>query len=135
MLNTLPPYCIKSNRLARDPASCRLAHYEGRVADENAIGGNARFAGSLGTQVLEVFDVAATRTGLRDREGIAAAMVGLEVHHNGIAPDISFGETPEERIPSRENQIAEVNLETTLPTAITDYFASDAALTWTLPEG
>lgn len=86
MLNTLPPYRIKSNRLARDPASCRLAHYEGRVADENAIGGNARFAGSLGTQVLEVFDVAATRTGLRDREAIAAANYSPH-SHTSIADD------------------------------------------------
>ncbi len=69
------------------------------------------------------------------REGIAAAMVGLEVDHNGITPDISFGETPEERIPSRANQIAEINLETTLPSAISEIFTSDAALTWTLPEG
>ncbi len=48
------------------------SHKQGRVAGENAIGGNARFAGSLGTQVVKVFDVVAARTGLRDHEAAAA---------------------------------------------------------------
>ncbi len=48
------------------------SHKQGRVAGENAIGGDARFAGSLGTQVVKVFDVVAARTGLRDHEAIAA---------------------------------------------------------------
>jgi NADPH-dependent 2,4-dienoyl-CoA reductase/sulfur reductase-like enzyme len=48
------------------------AHKQGRVAGENAIGGDARFAGSLGTQVVKVFDLVAARTGLRDHEAIAA---------------------------------------------------------------
>lgn len=48
------------------------SHKQGRVAGENAIGGNARFAGSLGTQVVKVFDVVAARTGLRDYEAAAA---------------------------------------------------------------
>ena len=48
------------------------AHKQGRVAGENALGGNARFAGSLGTQVVKVFDVVAARTGLRDHEALAA---------------------------------------------------------------
>lgn len=48
------------------------SHKQGRVAGENAIGGNARFAGSLGTQVVKVFDVVAARTGLRDHEASAA---------------------------------------------------------------
>ena len=42
------------------------AHKQGRVAGENALGGSARFAGSLGTQVVKVFDLVAARTGLRD---------------------------------------------------------------------
>lgn len=87
-------------------------------------------SGMVTVQALEQ----ACELGDLSREGISAAMVGLEVHHNGLAPDISFGETPEERIPSRESQIAEINLETTLPNAITDYFTSPAAETWTLPE-
>ena len=48
------------------------AHKQGRVAGENALGGSAEFAGSLGTQVVKVFDMVAARTGLRDHEAIAA---------------------------------------------------------------
>jgi NADPH-dependent 2,4-dienoyl-CoA reductase/sulfur reductase-like enzyme len=48
------------------------AHKQGRVAGENALGGNRAFAGSLGTQVVKIFDQAAARTGLRDREAAAA---------------------------------------------------------------
>ncbi len=44
----------------------------GRVAGENALGGQARFAGSLGTQVVKVFDLVAARTGLREHEAHAA---------------------------------------------------------------
>ena len=48
------------------------AHKQGRVAGENAVGGCREFAGSLGTQVVKVFDQAAARTGLRDHEAVAA---------------------------------------------------------------
>jgi len=48
------------------------AHKQGRVAGENAAGGRREFAGSLGTQVVKVFDHAAARTGLRDHEATAA---------------------------------------------------------------
>jgi NADPH-dependent 2,4-dienoyl-CoA reductase/sulfur reductase-like enzyme len=48
------------------------AHKQGRVAGANALGGNARFAGSLGTQVVKVFDLVAARTGLRAHEAAAA---------------------------------------------------------------
>jgi len=48
------------------------AHKQGRVAGENALGGHREFAGSLGTQVVKVFDQAAARTGLRDHEATAA---------------------------------------------------------------
>ncbi len=51
------------------------AHKQGRVAGENALGGNRQFAGSLGTQVVKIFDQAAARTGLRDLE---AAAVGFD---------------------------------------------------------
>ncbi|PVZ93220.1 CoA-disulfide reductase, partial [Amnibacterium flavum] len=47
------------------------AHKQGRVAGENALGGNVRFAGSVGTQVVKVFDLVASRTGLRDHEALA----------------------------------------------------------------
>ena len=48
------------------------AHKQGRVAGENAVGGDRRFRGSLGTQVVKVFDLVAARTGLRDHEAAAA---------------------------------------------------------------
>ena len=48
------------------------AHKQGRVAGENALGGSREFAGSLGTQVVKIFDQAAARTGLRDHEASAA---------------------------------------------------------------
>ena len=46
------------------------AHKQGRVAGENALGGDRAFAGSLGTQVVKIFDHAVARTGLRDHEAI-----------------------------------------------------------------
>src|SRR6266480_4762138 len=58
------------------------AHKQGRVAGENALGGNRQFAGSLGTQVVKIFDQAAARTGLRDHEakpaGFDPVTVGSE---------------------------------------------------------
>ncbi|MBN1954407.1 MAG: FAD-dependent oxidoreductase [Anaerolineae bacterium] len=44
------------------------AHKQGRVAGENAVGGQAAFAGTLGTQVVKVCDLVAARTGMRDDE-------------------------------------------------------------------
>ena len=51
------------------------AHKQGRIAGENALGGDRHFEGSLGTQVVKVFDLVAARTGIRDHE---AAPVGYE---------------------------------------------------------
>ena len=51
------------------------AHKQGRIAAENALGGTREFAGSLGTQVVKVFDHAVARTGLRDHE---AQSVGFD---------------------------------------------------------
>jgi NADPH-dependent 2,4-dienoyl-CoA reductase/sulfur reductase-like enzyme len=51
------------------------AHKQGRIAGENALrptGDFARFAGSLGTQVVKVFDLVAARTGLREQEATGA---------------------------------------------------------------
>lgn len=49
------------------------AHKQGRTAGENAVGGNREFAGSLGTQVVKLFDLVAARTGLRDEEARKAS--------------------------------------------------------------
>jgi NADPH-dependent 2,4-dienoyl-CoA reductase/sulfur reductase-like enzyme len=51
------------------------AHKQGRVAGENAVGGRWAFAGSLGTQVVRVFDQVAAATGLRDGR---AAQAGFQ---------------------------------------------------------
>jgi NADPH-dependent 2,4-dienoyl-CoA reductase/sulfur reductase-like enzyme len=48
------------------------AHKQGRIAGENAVGGQRLFAGSLGTQVVKVFDLACARTGLTEAEARAA---------------------------------------------------------------
>jgi NADPH-dependent 2,4-dienoyl-CoA reductase/sulfur reductase-like enzyme len=48
------------------------AHKQGRIAGENALGRRRDFAGSLGTQVVKIFDHAAARTGLREHEAAAA---------------------------------------------------------------
>ena len=55
------------------------AHKQGRVAGANAIGASAEFAGSLGTQVVKVFDMVAARTGLRDHEATAAGFDPITV--------------------------------------------------------
>lgn len=55
------------------------AHKQGRVAGENAVGGDRAFAGSLGTQVVQVFDLAVARTGLRDHEAAAAGYAPVTV--------------------------------------------------------
>jgi NADPH-dependent 2,4-dienoyl-CoA reductase/sulfur reductase-like enzyme len=60
------------------------AHKQGTVAGENALGGNRTFAGSLGTQVVKVFDLVAARTGLRDHE---AAAHGLHPTTHATAAD------------------------------------------------
>lgn len=44
------------------------AHKQGRIAGENAVGGECKFAGSLGTQSAKIFDLVAARTGLKDDE-------------------------------------------------------------------
>ena len=50
------------------------AHKQGRVAGENAVGGSREYAGSLGSQVVKVFDLVAGRTGLKDAEARAAGL-------------------------------------------------------------
>jgi len=60
------------------------AHKQGRVAGENALGGAARYAGSLGTQVVKVFDLVAARTGLREHEAHGAGFAPVTT---ATAPD------------------------------------------------
>ncbi len=55
------------------------AHKQGRVAGENAVGGYAQFAGSLGTQVVKIFDLLIARTGLLEQEASAVGFGPLTV--------------------------------------------------------
>lgn len=55
------------------------AHKQGRVAGENAVGGNREYAGSVGTQVVKIFALAAARTGLLHAEAEAAGFAPLTV--------------------------------------------------------
>ena len=59
------------------------AHKQGRVAGENALGGTREFAGSLGTQVVKVFETVAARTGVRDHEAESAGFDPLTVAFEG----------------------------------------------------
>jgi len=54
------------------------AHKQGRVNGENALGGSREFAGSLGTQVVKIFDQAAARIGLRDHGPWEAVQMGAQ---------------------------------------------------------
>ncbi len=71
------------------------AHKQGRTAGENAMGGQREFAGSLGTQVVKLFDRVIARTGLRqdeaEREGfqpftIESMMNDHKAYYPGATP-------------------------------------------------
>lgn len=88
MLTSLPDVwaagdCVHTHhRLLPEPGYLPLgstAHKQGRVAGENAAGGDRRFAGSLGTQVVKVFDLAIARTGLGDEQASAAGFEPVTV--------------------------------------------------------
>jgi NADPH-dependent 2,4-dienoyl-CoA reductase/sulfur reductase-like enzyme len=75
--------CVETwHRLLQAPTYLPLgttAHKQGRVAGETAVGGDRSFAGSLGTQVVKVFDLAVARTGLRDPDAADAGLQPLTV--------------------------------------------------------
>ncbi len=68
------------------------SHKQGRVAGENAAGGDREYAGSVGTQVVKIFDMVVGRTGLRQAEtrdaGFPAAVTTLSIFndHKGYYP-------------------------------------------------
>lgn len=55
------------------------AHKQGLVAGENIAGSHREFQGSLGTQVVKVFDRIAAGTGLRDAQAVKAGLDPLSV--------------------------------------------------------
>ncbi len=91
--------CVETHhRQLADPTYISLgtiAHKQGRVAGENALGGDRRFPGTLGTQAIKIFDLAVARSGLSDSEAVAAGLAPLTVEvtandHKGYYP----GATP-----------------------------------------
>jgi len=72
--------CVQTHhRLLSEPTYLPLgttAHKQGQVAGANAVGVRRRFAGSLGTQVVAVFDLVAARSGLN---GAEAEKAGFDV--------------------------------------------------------
>ncbi len=68
--------CVETwHRLLEGPTYLPLgttAHKQGAIAGANAAGGASEFAGTLGTQVVKIFDLAAGRTGLLEHEATAA---------------------------------------------------------------
>ena len=87
--------CVETwHRLLARPVYLPLgstAHKQGQVAGINAAGGRAQFAGTLGTQVVKVFDLAVARTGLLQAEAEAAGFDALTVQtecldHKGYYP-------------------------------------------------
>ncbi len=75
--------CVETwHRLLQAPTYLPLgttAHKQGRIAGENAVGGHREFSGTLGTQVVKVFDLVVARTGLRDAEAKRAGFDPLTV--------------------------------------------------------
>jgi len=75
--------CVETwHRLLQAPTYLPLGttvHKQGRIAGENAVGGHREFAGTLGTQVVKVFDLVVARTGLRDTEAVKAGFEPLTV--------------------------------------------------------
>ena len=68
--------CIETHhKMLQKPMYLALgttSHKQGRIAGENAVGGNREFAGTIGTQVIKIFEDAVGRTGLRHDEAEAA---------------------------------------------------------------
>ncbi len=55
------------------------SHKQGRIAGENAAGGDASFSGSLGTQSVRLFELVAARTGLNDKDAHAGGLRPVSV--------------------------------------------------------
>lgn len=82
------------HRLLQQPAWVPLgttANKQGRIAGRNAAGGDESFAGIVGTAITRVFDLQVGRTGLTEREAVAAghpcvAKVLKSTDHAGYLP-------------------------------------------------
>ncbi len=70
------------HRVLNQPAYIPLgttANKQGRVAGTNIAGGDAAFAGIVGTAVVKVFDLEVARTGLSEREALQAGFDAASV--------------------------------------------------------
>lgn len=80
--------CAETRHLVTGRPVCfplgTTANKQGRVAGENAAGGNARFEGIVGTLITKVFDLGLARTGLTAaearRNGFQAEEVTIDSH-------------------------------------------------------
>ena len=94
--------CVETwHRLLGRPTYLPLgstAHKQGRVAGENAVGGRREFAGTLGTQVVKVFDLVVARTGLRDEEAAQAGFAPLTVETTSWDHNVYYPGAHEVRI-------------------------------------
>jgi NADPH-dependent 2,4-dienoyl-CoA reductase/sulfur reductase-like enzyme len=107
----------RSHQLLDKPVYMPLgstAHKQGRVAGENASGGSADFAGSLGTQVVKVFDLAITATGKAVALGDAAQrdralvdIAGRRKSVSGIVLELAIDLVAEEDQSTRAHQLAD----------------------------
>lgn len=73
---------VTHHRLRRDPTWISLgtiAHKQGRIAGENALGGTRAFEGIVGTQSLKLYDLVIARTGLSDAEAITEGHLPVTV--------------------------------------------------------
>jgi NADPH-dependent 2,4-dienoyl-CoA reductase/sulfur reductase-like enzyme len=75
--------CVETHhRLLPAPTYLPLgttAHKQGRIAGENAVGGRAQFAGTVGTQAVKVFECVVARTGLLEAEARTAGYDPLTI--------------------------------------------------------
>jgi NADPH-dependent 2,4-dienoyl-CoA reductase/sulfur reductase-like enzyme/rhodanese-related sulfurtransferase len=82
-----------SGRKVRAPLA-GPANRQGRIAATNALGGDLRYPGALGTSVLKVFETTVAMTGLSQRTGrdagfdVGAALIYKD-HHAGYYPGAS----------------------------------------------
>jgi len=74
------------------------AHKQGRVAGENMVGGHREFQGSLGTQVVKVFNRIAAGTGLRDAQAVKAGFEPLTVGLTVLDRNTYYSEAKEMHI-------------------------------------
>lgn len=80
------------------------SHKQGRVAAEKLLGGDRLFAGSVGTQVVKLFDLAVGRTGLLEREAREAGFDPLTIETTTWDYKAYYPGATEMRLPVRADR-------------------------------